>query len=152
MINSASVFPFSQQYFYSVLNLSNDHKIVYYEEDGRTKGRKQIFFVVLEGKTSLFQVFNWKDGHFVSMKSFIIILYIYEYFYAFCFSMDKGRAAALRAEQLSPCGVVPCEAWLQPQFLAKSPMACFGCKEVKQERYPSAFRPIFNPNLGLDSA
>lgn len=89
---------------------------------------------------------------FFSVKSLIIILSIYEYFYVLCFGMDKGRrAAALRVQQLSLCEVVPCETWMQPWFLAKSPMACFGCKEVKQGRYPSALKPIFNPNLGLDS-
>lgn len=86
------------------------------------------------------------------MKSFMTILFIYEYFYVFCFGMDQGRAAVLRAQQLSPCGVVPCEAWLQPQFLAKSLMAPFGCKEVKQERYPNALKPIVITNLGLDSS
>lgn len=110
--------------------------------------RKTRSFFLLEGETSLFQVFNQKDGLFFKMKSFIIILSIYEYFYVFSFSMDKGRAAALGAQQLIPCGAVPLA---QPQFLAKSPVASFGWKELKQERYPSALRPIFNPNLGLDS-
>lgn len=136
MKSSASVFPFSQHHFYSV-NLSNHPKRVYYEDDETNKGGKQDFFIIiLEGETSLFQVFNWKDGHFVSMESFIIIPFICEYF-CVLFQCGQGEGCCF--------GAVPCEAGLQPHFLARSPLAWSVCKEEKQETYPSALRPIFNP-------
>lgn len=54
MKNSASVFPFSQHYFYSV-NLSNDEKIVYYEEDETAKWGKQGVFFFLKEKHLYFR-------------------------------------------------------------------------------------------------
>lgn len=47
--NSASVFSFSQHYFYGV-NLPNGQQIVYYEEDETNKGEKQGVFLFLKEK------------------------------------------------------------------------------------------------------
>lgn len=49
--------------------------------------------------------------------------------------IDEGRVADLRVDSPKPClrswshvGVVPRDAWLQPLFLAKSPMACLAAR------------------------
>lgn len=93
MKSSASVFPSSQHHFYSV-NLSNHPKRVYYEDDETNKGGKQDFFIIiLEGETSLFQVFNWMAILFQWKVLLLFLLFVS--IFMFCFSVDKGRAAAL---------------------------------------------------------
>lgn len=64
----------------------------------KTKQIREENFI-LEGESSLLQVFNWKDGHFVSMESFIIIPFIYEHF---CFLFQRGWGKGCCFE---PCGL-----------------------------------------------
>lgn len=149
MKNSASVFPFSQHYFYGV-NLPNNHKIVYYEEDETTKWGKQGGFFFLKKKHLYFRSLTERMAIFFKWKVLLLFFLFMDIFYVFCFRMDKERAAALGAQQLSPCGAVPLAA---ASVSGQEPHGMFWLQGGKAGKIPKCikanFQPKFRPRFPL---